>query len=529
MNTIPTNAQMFTNALKMAPGQMVEDKPNPWGMAAARALGGLKDILNKPGRLPIVGGAGDLLMGDAAGYIEDLARGNTVNKGAGFTTQIDPRILDVIGLVDLPAAALGSVKALRGIGKRIAELPAGPGAFERQVGAVGPINYRNEKYLDQGRAYTDSLPNHLKRTVGDYASGHYNYQVPNHFGIGAGFAEKMNSMMRGQRPMDPHSLGWIEDLRNIQKDAPQVTDPSVIWRGGPINENQVNSTTINPELATTFGNSNTINEVLLEPGTPLIGTPKGNIHAREMELLINNLRAPGKDQSIRAATFDRNSYNPDETNLNRNWVRQESGLMVPAQLSEDHPSRVDIFSDEMQPVLGKAREVSAMMQDMTPDVRALMEPHWNRTLQQLRASPDLRNSPLRVDDWHSAALESLRTGKLPAGAQRDPNVHYDPQYFQHNLPSTWDSARPGDYGLEISAPETKTSAPAQQFGNIEDAYAHFSPDTQSAYEHMHSVIYNENIAGNIDAVLLNWVNEGKSPEFILKAIDKIHDKYSGVE
>ena len=78
-------------------GQMSGINPNPVGNTLANWLYQGRNFANKA-EVPYLGGLGDLLFGESPEVIEDWAYGFAPVSGAGQTTQLDPRLVDVAGL-----------------------------------------------------------------------------------------------------------------------------------------------------------------------------------------------------------------------------------------------------------------------------------------------------------------------------------------------------------------------------------------------------------------------------------------------
>lgn len=82
-------------------------KPNPIGMFLAENLRKAKDVLNYPGKLPVVGGAGDILFGEAPEALEDYAHGFRPYRGSGWAFKLDPRLIDVFMLPGVATLVAG--------------------------------------------------------------------------------------------------------------------------------------------------------------------------------------------------------------------------------------------------------------------------------------------------------------------------------------------------------------------------------------------------------------------------------------
>ena len=94
-------------------GTMSPIEPNPVGNKFAEWLHKARGAANQ-----IPGGFGNFLFGEAPEVIEDWAYGFSPVSGAGQTTQLDPRILDVAGLpLSATGAALGGKALYKGAKK----------------------------------------------------------------------------------------------------------------------------------------------------------------------------------------------------------------------------------------------------------------------------------------------------------------------------------------------------------------------------------------------------------------------------
>ena len=83
----------------------------------ADALRSAQNFGNKA-TIPILGPAGDLLIGDAQSTAEKLAYGDRIHKGRGMTTSYEPGLVDLAALSSIPAAA---VKGSIGAGANLAQ------------------------------------------------------------------------------------------------------------------------------------------------------------------------------------------------------------------------------------------------------------------------------------------------------------------------------------------------------------------------------------------------------------------------
>lgn len=78
-------------------------EPNRAMMVLSKLLSKGKAGMNAAGRLPVIGGAGDILIGDAPEALADYAHGFGPLRGRGMTTRVDPRLADIAGLPFLGA------------------------------------------------------------------------------------------------------------------------------------------------------------------------------------------------------------------------------------------------------------------------------------------------------------------------------------------------------------------------------------------------------------------------------------------
>ena len=119
-----------------------------------------KEALNYPGKLPksvpLLGGmgAGDLVMGEAPEALEDYAYGSgPFHRGAGTTTRMDPRLVDVATLPFLGGVGAKAVKSVLPKQKMLAEAVRGGNVVEHlpEQRALSTVVRGAEPEVDQGR------------------------------------------------------------------------------------------------------------------------------------------------------------------------------------------------------------------------------------------------------------------------------------------------------------------------------------------------------------------------------------------
>lgn len=94
----------------MKTGEARAIQPNPILNPLAQALRKGTDIGNVV-QVPVLGGVGDMVFGDAADAAEKMTYGFPVHQGSGQTTQLDPGVADLALLASGPAGA--TLRALR--------------------------------------------------------------------------------------------------------------------------------------------------------------------------------------------------------------------------------------------------------------------------------------------------------------------------------------------------------------------------------------------------------------------------------
>jgi len=98
--------QLDEIAAPMAYGSVSPIPQNPIGGAVSKGLGKVRDAANYahvPEMIPLLGGLGlgDMLVGESPEVIEDWSYGFPPYSGSGEATKLDPRVMDIFGLMGL--------------------------------------------------------------------------------------------------------------------------------------------------------------------------------------------------------------------------------------------------------------------------------------------------------------------------------------------------------------------------------------------------------------------------------------------